>query len=1003
MRILNIVVNILVMAVLIAAALAGLACIPVVQNWLAGWAASEQSVAKISFDAFSAGFGKAEVDGLQMEVGGAVLSGPSFQAELPISTALWNRRFLVQKLVAKGWTLDLSRVPARVPAAESAEAAPETGAASAGSPAAQTALAQDVVQAFCGTLSRWTLPYDVTLADVDLEGDVLVPARTGSPAARVHVIVTGGGVAPGHEGTFAVAAKSVVMDPELSVMAFTAHGQITVGLQSARTFSRAEVQADLTAKGGPFPNPIAASVDIAVARGAGEEIYGIQLNRGGRTLVKLAAQFPEATHQLAGTWQVDVQDSDMSALGLDLPGPHYAAKGGGRFDTDVAFGRVHGLGHLSGTFGGLGVLASALEPIGTATYELDFDAVHRGHILDVDRVQAAMTSGRAAAGFRALQAFEVDETTGAVQAADPAQDSVGVTLRGIPMSWLTGLTGDFVLAGGEAAGAFTVRAARGAYAVRSEGPVTVAGLAVRRGAATLGQRLAVSLGLRADYAATGWRIDAAPVSIGCDGRRLATLDAKVNAVGGADHPVAITASWTADLQAIASQDGIPGFRGLGGRTASGDFSATLGEDTTFDTKLSVVGRDEHNAIAASLHADADGHGTVTFHGPVRIASGPNATELSAEGSWIQDEDGNRVYVNLTGKQVVLEQLRLLTAGLAVAGGRPLGRDRSAGVRDAAPFWGTWTGHVGFDFDQVKAVGRTFDAVAGMIQVVPGALHLDGGRGGLGTRKVSNAAGTLTFDANSPLPYSLTATASVDQLEAASYFPAPRRGDLPIVSGHFAVAGTLRGKGINLDDLAARLEEEFQFTSQTGIVRVLQTDVAEAVPPDKASVKDDLGSVGSAFGSVFGLGKKSPNAGAIKVDPVAEAVLDFTYDVAEIGCDQITIKAVRSPDGAVRITNLELVAPDEHITGSGLIEALPGRSLRERPFSMNWQFAAHGRVAKYLNKAHLLSPQKDGRGFFLLPEPIHLGGTLAQIDTSQWHDMLAQAVARSADASKKAAP
>ena len=84
-------------------------------------------------------------------------------------------------------------------------------------------------------------------------------------------------------------------------------------------------------------------------------------------------------------------------------------------------------------------------------------------------------------------------------------------------------------------------------------------------------------------------------------------------------------------------------------------------------------------------------------------------------------------------------------------------------------------------------------------------------------------------------------------------------------------------------------------------------------------------------------------------------------------------------------------------------AVPGTALRNSPLSLDFRFGARGRIARLLATAGLLSDQKDERGFSLLREPVHLGGSLAAIDTSAWHRLLVQAAVPRAAPKKKKNP
>ena len=94
------------------------------------------------------------------------------------------------------------------------------------------------------------------------------------------------------------------------------------------------------------------------------------------------------------------------------------------------------------------------------------------------------------------------------------------------------------------------------------------------------------------------------------------------------------------------------------------------------------------------------------------------------------------------------------------------------------------------------------------------------------------------------------------------------------------------------------------------------------------------------------------------------------------------------------------APNERLTGSGQITYVKGLPLSAQPIGLELRFGARGSIAELLATAGLLSSEKDEQGYIMLREPIHFGGTLEQIDSSQWHDLLVKAATQEPVRGKK---
>ena len=971
------------------------AFLPAVQTWVAQSALSRQPGFKGTLASISAGFGEADVEDLRLECAGAVLTVPTLKAKLPITTALWRRKLLVHSIVAKGWTLDLSHWAEPAAVRLAAGSVPESGAQT-GSPARPgLAPAQEAERAFRGILSRLRLPMEGTLDGVALEGDVLVPTAPGKTPATVHVTVTGGGLSPGSDGTFALDAICDMADTGWTWSSISAHGTVSVRMESPRTVGSIGIKADVSAKNGSVLENL--TLEAAVAGGgAAGETYSVEIGRGGRSLVAIKASVPGEARHLSGTWSIDLRDSDLGAFAPDRSLPNFSVSGTGQFDTDSSFARVHARGTLGGIAAHLGVLARPLDGLGTTSVDARFDATQSGHSVRFDSLRVSLGREKPAAVAQSLQPFDVDERTGELSLAGPLADWMEVSVPGFPMAWLSGLAEGYTFTGAEATGELVVRPSKGGFALRPKTPITASGVSVSGPAGVLGQGLDLSLSPTVELTRRHWGVQLAPLTIDSSGRRLMTLEADASGAPGNSRQVAIKGKWSADVGAVAALHAAPALAWIRGRTASGDFSASFGNSAEVEAKVLVTGRDASRKATASVKANFDPDGSFAFLAPVKITTGTESTEVSAEGTWDGAAPAAGGVVTLTGGVVSLEQLRLLGGPLAALGG-VLG---PSGARDRAPFWGSWTGRVSFAFDGLRTGDQEFSDVGGTLDIDHGSIHLEGGRGGIAHHYLTKVEGAIAFDAAADTPYRIKATtASAAEVDAVTLFPAPQSGQEALVEGRFSMAGAISGAGVNLGDLAARTEAEFRMTSTTGIIRLLKTSVAESIPEASTPVADTLDTVGSAVGAFFGHRGESLNSGKNPVSKNAEAVLSFINEVSEIGCDQVTVNAVRGSDGTVRLIGIEVTARDVHIKGTGSVGYVKGAPLFKEPLSADLQFGARGRAADLLSKAGLLSSRKDELGYSLLSEPVHLGGTLDHIDIGQWHQLLVEAATKKPEAAK----
>ena len=997
MKILRFLLKCLATAAAIAAMVAAVALTPPFQTWYARMELDGHASLRASLGSLWARFGKVEVEDLKLEFGDAVLTVPSAEARLPIMGAILHRQVLVRGLVAKGWTLDLSRIPAAA-AERAADALEEQNAAGAGAPAQPAAAAaQAAASAFGGILSAWRLPADTSLDGVDLEGDVLVALFQGKAPVRVHVTIGGGGVAAGREGALEVDAETV--DPETGPLADSGslRGRMLVAMETPRTVGRVGINADVSARSGPLREELTVKAAAGADRAAGAEHYTLELARGGRRVAAIQGDIHMATQRLEGTWKVDFLDSDLAPFMRGRPLPPFVATGAGSFDSDSSVAEVHARGQLSAVASQLGVLVPSMGGPGKASFVTKFDVVRSGQTLRFSQLLGSYFGDGQVLNLRVLQPFDLDEGTGGVKPRDAGSDWLSINFGGLPLAWLGPLPGGLAFTGGKAAGGYLVRASGGGFAARQMvAPLTVSGVSVSGPAGVVASGLDLSLSMTAEYDAKQLEVDVAPLAIESAGRRLASLEAKCTRQDGEHQPIAVSGKWSANNAVIASQPNLAALGWLPGRSATGDFTGNLGASCDIEGKVDLAGRDPARAVSATFNVDSDGSGAVDFLVPIKMTLGESVAEISAEGSWGRQKSNPRLELKLTSADASLDQLLLLAGPIAAAAGA------SPGATDRIPFWGGWAGSLKVSFDRLRTGDQDFTNVGGSFEFDRGSVQLEGGHGEVPPKSMASVEGSITFDPGSQVPYSLKGTlAPVANLDSALLLPA-QPGQDPVIEGHFTLAGTVTGSGASLGGLISSAQEEFQLSSSSGIIRLLTTNVADAIPEAAEPVADSLDTVGNFVGSVLlGIKGHSIDPSKNKLSKAAEAVLSFTNQVSEIEYDKVTVTAVRGPDRTIRLVALEMTAPDEHLRGTGQIAYAKGLPVSQEPLSVELRLGVKDMAAKLLSKVGLLSPDKDELGYPLLNQPIQFGGSLVRIDDKAWHDLLAKAATQKpAEAGKK---
>lgn len=992
-----------------------IALTPPFQTWCAEQALNHASGIKGSFGSFWAVFGKAEIKNLRIESDRGVFEAPSVEAELPILPALWQRRVAVRSLTAKGWTLDLRSAAERAAnAAPSPGSKAESGAAessnSRSSPSGVSPPAEIATRSFQGILDLWPVPWDGAVDGLDLEGEVLLSGSSTQEPIRVHLTAQGGGLSADHEATLATTAEWVMRDPEHRPISFTAQGNLVLGLKSLRVLDHFTLVSDLTVKGGARREALAFSTQLKALRGPkDEESYTVDLQREHRTVANLLLHFSKEKQQWTGTWKIDWADRDLALIAGHPPLPAQALTGQGELDFDVGFERIHAVGQANAVVGELRALPPALGDTRPLILETHFDLAHQGKSLQVERLKLALVGFQPVAVAESLQPFQIDERSGAVTTRDSQTEWIAGSLRELPLNWFSAMMGDFRFPDGALVGDFRVQSANGGFAFRPIGPFTAANVSLQYEGEIVGRGLDLSLTPRADHTPDGWQLQCAPLTVSRGGKRLLTVDGKITPATGENRPAVVTGKWSADLNTLAAEIEIPGLRSIPAHSASGDVTVTLGAGQKWESTLTFVGPEPDHSVTLKLSANLEADRAIAFRAPIKIVRGADVSEISASGTLTHTKSAHGIDLTLAGKNADLEHLRWFAAPLAAIGKPPSSAvaspanpapSSSEKTKDRVPFWGDWHGHVALAFDQLKVGDENFKEVRGTVYVDHGSVRLTYGRYLLSSGGLAPVEGTLSFDPAAEFPYNLKVSLAPYEVDAGPLFDAPASGQDPYFHGRFSVASTVSGKGLTVEDLIGRTQQEFHLKSTGGIVRLLKTSLSGALPPPSASRGGDaLETVSSAVGSLFGAKRMSFDSGRVHLSKNTEAVLELTYDVAEIGYKEITLSATRGIDRTLHLSDLVMTSEEERITGTGQITFVPGTPLEKQPLQADLQLSARGKTAELLANADLLSSRKDDQGYAAMTQTVHFAGTIEHVDTTPWHDLLAKAAIQKPDPAK----
>lgn len=795
------------------------------------------------------------------------------------------------------------------------------------------------------TLSGSPLPWRVSVGDADLEGEVMVTPGRGKSAVPVDVTIKGGGLTPVQNGSFALDASGVFLTEDMRQISASVDGTLSLGLGPNQRPTR--LSATLMTKGGGFD----ALSGLTLTAEVGSASSRVALSRGARRLLALDGG------EAGGRWTLALESADVAPFLADNPPPPFSASGAGDYRWDDGKGVLSATGEVSGSVNGWPVSATV--------------ALRRhGHELRIASLSGAVANIR----VTALQSFAIDETTHAVTFDHPAGDLAQLALEDASLDRLPPLPllgTAFRATGGRATGKVVVTGKGDqAYAVRSLGAIELKGAAVARGGQAWADGIDGTLALSGSVTADQWEIDVSSLALARHGEPLLSGNFSATRSSAADQP------WLVQGK-LAS-----GFTlgDLGPAQSTVDFNGLAGAGLKLDGTVAIQA-DNKRSVTGSYHLTIDEDGGAQLTLPINIAFGEQKTDLVLDGTQVRDESGERWYLKITGGKAITDQLKVLAGPLL------------ARIAQARPFWGTGVGRLGITLDRVEYPGGAWAPLDALVALTPTQVEFKDVRVGLDATHTVAITGGIAYHAAESPPYAFSASLEMDRIESGPLFPA-KHGD-PLVEGRFKVKRTFSSSGGDLAGLIAHPLQTIEASSATSIVRVLAVNVGDAVPQHRTSVGKEAENTAAGVASLIFATHRNPlEGGKNPITPQTEAILDFTDDIDEVGFDRLTVVAAEQPDGSYVISRIDGATDELKVTGTGRIGGKSTDPLGKRPLALELRVALRGHLAALLAKGGVITPSKDKQAYVPIPHVVHLGGTVGQIDATQWHDLLAAAIKRS---------
>jgi len=947
-----------------------------VQTWAARRAVAGQPRVEAEIGRVKAGLHRVEIEGVRARYAGAVLTLPRLEVELPLIEAGWNKKIAIGKLVARGWTLDLTAYAA-LPGLAVLGDQPAAAPFSVLSTAYAAPTPATVKTIFQGIFSQLRLPVDLLLDGVVLEGEVIIPARQDGATAKVEVSVIGGGLRSGHEGVFELTSRVERSGDAMAVTAMRINGTVSAVMDSPRTFTKVAALLNGQVTGPAIPHGVQLTVNAAALSVPGGESYAVTLHSVGKRLLDVQANFPTNSSRLGGVWRLDMRDTDVAPFTLGLALPAFEAVGAGMFETDTGFAEIHTAGRIKSSADRLHTLVPELEEVGAVTVFAEFDLMQRDQVTRIDNLTVAVNRADPVLSVRSLQAFEFNVATGELKVADPSSDLVAIDLHGVPVGWVRPFVPAFQVRGGPVIGRFTASARNGGLALRSTAPLQADNISVSEHGQTLVEQVAVAVNLSVDYTPTGWQGDVSNLTVSDQAGPLLTLAVKAGQLSGDRQTIKATGQLKSSLPALLRQPFLKDSVALTRGELKMDFAVNWGAKQELQGRVGLTDLMGPEGALPTIGAEArvtvEATGNILFEVPLTFAhTAPKRTsDLTLEGTLQPRKDGYRVDGRLSGSAVYLEDLQLL-GGIAVSAPKPTTKPDGG---DETPFWDGVSGQVSLAFRKLFYPDQfEMSDVRGAIGIEPGAVKLDGVKARIGEGGEGEIDGEVTFTGTDHRPYLMAAKITALNVDSAPLFKALKPTAPPPVEGRFTLNSSITAKGRNVADLVDATTGDIHLTSKGGVFRLLSADVTA----NFESVSK-VAAVGAFLGSFAGALTKGGNAAGFANK--AQAVSELAKALTAIRYDQLNVVVNRDDQHNTVMKDFTLIAPEIRLVGAGQLSNRPGANLLELPLTLEMQMKARGNTGVMMKYLGIIDEQKDELGYASSQLPLRVAGTLAQPDTS----------------------
>lgn len=602
-------------------------------------------------------------------------------------------------------------------------------------------------------------------------------------------------------------------------------------------------------------------------------------------------------------------------------------------------------------------------------------------------------------GLELQQPVRADVKAATFSVPNPGATAARIRLGEVPLAWAEAFVPKSKFAGVLGGATFDV-AARSAddLTVTTAEPFAVRGATVTMDGKPLVQALDVSATLSATKRGNALAYDVKKVELKQGNTSLAALSVTGETTLGAKMVLAAKGNFEADVPALMTQPALASFSTLSRGRITAAFDANVGDTIQAKAQLAaknLVAKQDNRVLGdlemtVNANVKADGSGTVAL--PLTLTNAQRKSDVTIDGAF--GKAANKPTFLFTGKiassNFYVDDFQPLAA-LAPAGekapapsspaprGTPPPRPTTPpsgpppSTRDTVPFWAAVNGKAEVDLKRI-VYGKDYviSGVRGTAVITDSKLSLDGLDGKF-KENPFKLAGGITFAAQQPKPYTLTASADVSNFDVGEFLRAANPNEKPALDTNATLSAKVNGVGGNVSELGKNAFGKFELSGTQGTMYLLERKGAAGT----------LVNIGSAVATILGAARGS----------------DTTLALAEIAkllnavrFDSVKLQIERGSDLTFKLTSLEVLSPILRMTGSGTVASKSTDDVQNAPMNIVLQLGAKDELGHLLQRVRMLGPTQDEKGYQLMSRTFTVGGTPSKPDSSSLWTILGEAAA-----------